>query len=627
MSHETAAKRIDRARAAQALWVQFSATDRARRLRPLRCEIARRMDEIVQVISDEIGKAPMDALAGDVMVTLEQLRFYERAAARILRPQKKGSPWFFYRGTRFKEVLEPHGVVLVLAPWNYPLQLSVIPMATALFAGNSVLLKCSEHVPQTARLIQELCAAAGLPEDLVQVSCEMPEEAAGLLEARPDLVFFTGSHRNGQTIAAKAATLMIPTVMELGGKDAAIVFDSCDLERTVNGLTYGSFSNAGQVCVGTKRIFVHRGIYEPFLQLFLQRVRQLRIGTSVESDVGTVRLESVKVRLRVQVENALSRGAKLHSEWRADDDVTTPVVLTDVPENAALLVEETFGPVVCIAPFQHEADAVEMANASAFALSASVWTGDDRQVERVAYELNCGSCAVNDVIRNIGNPQVAFGGNRASGYGRYHGAEGLRTFSRIKTVMVARRLRRVEVHWFPFRAETFDRLRQLLRIRHGGKIRTGMKRLASLWMLLFVVSCGAFIGRSKAAANSESSLEATVTLPPHARGQIAYLVFTSADGFPGDRAKALRHGFVPVAEPPEARQSLDLGTLPPGRYAVSVYLDKNGNHTLDTNWLGIPKEPVGASNNPRGRMGPPHFNECAFSHGEGNQSISITLVR
>jgi len=146
-------------------------------------------------------------------------------------------------------------------------------------------------------------------------------------------------------------------------------------------------------------------------------------------------------------------------------------------------------------------------------------------------------------------------------------------------------------------------------------------------MLLFVVSCGAFIGRSKAAANSESSLEATVTLPPHARGQIAYLVFTSADGFPGDRAKALRHGFVPVAEPPEARQSLDLGTLPPGRYAVSVYLDKNGNHTLDTNWLGIPKEPVGASNNPRGRMGPPHFNECAFSHGEGNQSISITLVR
>jgi len=185
-------------------------------------------------------------------------------------------------------------------------------------------------------------------------------------------------------------------------------------------------------------------------------------------------------------------------KWRRDAASPGPVVLTDVPADAALLVEESFGPVVCIAPFQREADAIGMANGSAFALSASVWTGDDRQGERVAYELNCGTCVVNDVIRNIANPQVAFGGNRASGYGRYHGAAGLRTFSRIKAVMMARRLHRVEVHWFPFRAKTFDRLRKLLQMRHGRKIWNGMKRLASPWMLLFVVTCGAFIGRSNA---------------------------------------------------------------------------------------------------------------------------------
>ncbi len=626
MSGDSATNRMHRARTAQALWARCSVAERARRLRPLRHTIAQRMDQIVQVISEEVGKPPMDALAGDVMVTLEHLRFYGRRAAHILRPQKKGSSWVFYRGTRFTEILEPHGVVLVLAPWNYPLQLAVIPMMTALFAGNAVVLKCSEHTPQTTRLIQELCAAAGLPEDLVQVSCEMPEKAAALLEARPDLVFFTGSHRNGRAIAAHAANLMIPTVMELGGKDAAIVFNTCNLQRTVNGLIYGSFSNAGQVCVGTKRIFVQQEIYDGFLQQFVEAVRQLRVGTTIESDMGTLRLEALKQRLRDHVEDARSRGAKLHSDWRSDSDVMTPVVLTNVPDDAALLLEESFGPVVCIAPFHREADAIDMANASTFGLSASVWTGDRRQGERVAHELNCGSCAVNDVIRNIGNPQAAFGGNRASGYGRYHGAEGLRTFSRIKTVMVARRLRRVEMHWFPFRAKTFRSLRKLLKIRHG-KLWNGVKRQASLLTLLLLMSSVAFGSTFPVSGDSEGSIQVKVTLPANAHGQIAYLIFTSAEGFPGDRGKAMRHGFVPVVTSTTNEQTLDLGPLPSGLYAVSIYLDKNGNHKLDTNWLGIPKEPVGASNNPKGRIGPPHFDECAFSHGDGNQSISINLVR
>ena len=163
----------------------------------------------------------MDALAGDVMVTLEQLRFYERRAGNLLRSRKESKPWFFYQGARFFRTHEPHGAVLVFAPWNYPFQLSVVPMATALFAGNAVVLKCSERTPRTAGLIQELCDSAGLPEGLVQVSCEAPELASALIDAHPDLLFFTGSGRNGVEVAKKAAALMIPTIMELGGKDAA----------------------------------------------------------------------------------------------------------------------------------------------------------------------------------------------------------------------------------------------------------------------------------------------------------------------------------------------------------------------------------------------------------------------
>jgi len=444
------------------------------------------MDEIVQIITDEVGKPPMDALVGDVMVTLEQLRYNERQATNILRRRKRGRSQLFYSGTTFFEVREPHGVVLILAPWNYPLQLAVLPMATALVAGNAVLLKCSERTPRTAQLIEELCIRAGLPEGLIQISHEVPEEAAALLESGPDFLFFTGSSHNGRTVAARAAALTIPSVMELGGKDVAIVFDSCDLERTANGVTYGSFSNAGQVCVGAKMIYVQEGIFGAFLGALLERVSALRVGTTIESDLGPVRNDTVLQRLRDQVEDAIARGATLHTEWRCEADSIVPAVLTDVPEDAALLVQESFGPVVCLFPFARESDVIGTANASRFALSASVWTGDKIQGERVALRLQSGSCSVNDVIRNIGNPEAAFGGNKQSGYGRYHGAEGLKTFSRIKTVMTVDHPRRSEVHWFPFRARTFSLLSKLLRFRHGRGVQR-WKELWGVWMVLLVL--------------------------------------------------------------------------------------------------------------------------------------------
>lgn len=471
MSDADAATRMARARAAQSQWASLPPAQRALALRPLRHLIAQRMDEIISVISAETGKPPMDALAGDVMVTLEHLRFYERRAANILRPPKVGRSRILFSGTRFEEVTEPHGVVFICAPWNYPLQLAVVPMATALFAGNAVLLKCSEHTPRTAQLIADLCTAAALPPNLVQVSCEPPAEAAALLDAHPDLIFFTGSNRNGRIVAEKAAALMVPTIMELGGKDPALVFDSCDLQRTVNGLTYGAFANSGQVCVGTKRIFVQRAIYDEFLRLFLARIAQLRTGTSIQSDLGPIRIEAVRQRLREQLDDAIARGAKLHTTG------DSPIVLTNVPAEASILLNESFGPIVCIAPFITESDAIAAANSSAFALSASIWTRDKAQAQRVARALDSGSCAINDVIRNIGNPHASFGGNKSSGFGRYHGAEGLRAFSRTKSIMTSTRPRPTEIHWFPFTAATYSQLRKLLQFRHASNLRNKIKAL------------------------------------------------------------------------------------------------------------------------------------------------------
>jgi acyl-CoA reductase-like NAD-dependent aldehyde dehydrogenase/uncharacterized protein (DUF2141 family) len=626
MTADEAQERMAKARAAQALWAARTVEDRVRSLRPLRQAIAAHVDEVVRTMGEDMGKPPMDALAGDVMVTLEQLRWYEQHAPRLLRSRRVGKPPLLYSGARFTELNEPYGVALVIAPWNYPVQLSLVPAATALFAGNAVVLKCSEHTPLTAALIEELCASANLPDGLVQVSCEPPPGCSALLECRPDLIFFTGSSRTGREVAKRAAEWMIPTVMELGGKDAALVFDSCNLERTADGLVYGSFSNAGQVCVGTKRIYVERGIYEEFLRMFLARVEKLRMGETVESDMGRVRAEGVEQRLREQVEDALQRGAKMRTRWNSDEKASDAVVLTDVPEDAALLQEESFGPVVCVAAFDSEEDAIRKANSSPYALSASVWTGDKTQGERVAARMQSGSCAVNDVIRNIANPEASFGGNGLSGHGRYHGAEGLRAFSRTKSIMHVSRGRSTEMHWFPFRAKTFARLRGLMRLRHLSGAAARWRAFREMWVVLLVLAASGFMLKAAPQATPQGMLTIDVKLPAAAHGQIGYLVFSRAAGFPSNAELAFRRGFVPLDRGGSTDQQITIGPLPPGTYAVSLYLDENGNQKLDKNWLGIPKEPVGVSREPKGSFGPPRFEDCVFAHGQASERITIKLV-
>jgi acyl-CoA reductase-like NAD-dependent aldehyde dehydrogenase len=461
------ANRIEVAREVQPEWAKLSVRGRLTALKKMRQALAARMDRVVETICEEVGKPPLDALSGDVLVVLEHLRYCEREAAKVLHARRAGQPAILFRGARFDEVMEPHGVALVFAPWNYPLQLAMVPMTTALVAANAVVLKCSERTPKVATLIAELCAEAGLPEGLVQVCCDEPGEARALIEARPDLVFFTGSSGNGRVVAERCAMLQIPTIMELGGKDACLVFASCDVKRAIDGVTYAAFSNAGQVCLGAKRVYVERAIFAEFVPGLVARAREVRVGTGVDCDMGPVRMEFVRALLATQVDDAVARGATLHVEWDHKEDIVPPLILTGVPRAARLLNDETFGPVICVEAFDDEAEAIALANDSAFALGSSVFSGDDAQAQRVALALSAGSCTINDAIRSVGNPYAAFGGNKASGYGRYHGRAGLEAFSRVKSVMRVTRPQRLEIHWFPFTAKTYARLRGLLLFRHG----------------------------------------------------------------------------------------------------------------------------------------------------------------
>jgi 4,4'-diapolycopenoate synthase len=467
------------ARAEQTAWTRLTIGERVRRLRALRHRIAEETQHIVEVIREETGKTPLDALSGDVLVTLEQLLYNEKHAEHVLKTRPLAKPPLFYLGAQFEESREPYGVVLIYVPSNYPFQLSVIPMATALIAGNAVVVKCSEKTPRMARMLEELLEAAEFPEGLVQVVADAPEIAGNLIDAGPDLVFFTGSSENGRKVAMRAAEKLIPTMLELGGKDACVVFGDCNFERAVEGVAYGAFANAGQVCIGIRRLFVEESIFPKFLDALAERSERLRIGSSKDSDLGVLPVGAGRERFIAQVENAVRQGAKLHLPKRGEVSGEEPVILSDMPAGARLMAEEVFGPVVCAAPFRDEAEAVALANGSPFALSSSVWTGDAERGRRIAAQMSAGSCAVNDVIRNIANPHASFGGNQQSGYGRYHGLAGLLAFSRAKSVMTLHDRRKHELHWFPATAKTFRLLERVVAFRHGsGSL---LWRIRQLW--------------------------------------------------------------------------------------------------------------------------------------------------
>jgi acyl-CoA reductase-like NAD-dependent aldehyde dehydrogenase/uncharacterized protein (DUF2141 family) len=616
---EVAILQLQAAREAFALWAPLSITERLQSLRELRQAITEQREAIVADIVSDTGKPPLDALGGDLLVTLEFIRYYEQIAAKALAPRHVAGSRLFFPGTKFTEIFEPHGVALIFGPANYPFQLAMIPAITAILAGNSVLLKASERTPRTALRMAALVAES-LPKNLVQVVQATPEESLAYIDAGPEIIFFTGSTNGGRFVATKAAEKLIPIILELGGKDAALVFADAPIERTLEGLAYGAFSNAGQVCVGSKRIYVEQAIYKDFLERFIQRIKQLRVGSSLESDLGRLTGVQDRKRFQEQIEEARARGATLEVGSTEELDGSSPVVLCNLPHDARLLKEESFGPVVTVERFSTEEQAIALANESAYGLAASIWSSNMDRAERVARRINAGSITINDVIRQVANPAAAFGGNKNSGYGRYHGVHGLYAFSRIKTIMASNSRKKREVNWFPFASKTYRQLDALLELRHGAK---GI--FSNAWKKLFLII---FMFAAVLQAQSpQAHLKLRIELSDKVHGgQVAYAVFNSASGFPNDVSKALLHGFVPLSATTGA-VTIDAGPLSPGQYAASVYIDENFNRKLDTGFLGIPKEPVGVSNNPRPRFGPPRYSDSVFTMGNTELTITIKLVR
>jgi succinate-semialdehyde dehydrogenase/glutarate-semialdehyde dehydrogenase len=348
---------VRRAQEAQARWRESSFAEREQILLRFHDLVLGRQDELLDVIQLESGKARRHAFE-EILDTAIVARYYARSAARYLRTRRRRGAIPFLTATW--EHHHPVGVVGVISPWNYPLTLSISDAVPALAAGNAVIMKVDSKTPFSGLLALELIEEAGLPQGVLQVVTGSGSELGPELIERVDYVMFTGSTAVGRDVASQAAKRLVPSSMELGGKNAMIVLRDANLWRAVEGAERAMFSNAGQLCISVERLLVHEEIAGEFVNRLVERAKRMRLGSGLnyDYDMGSLISEEQLDAVRDHVEDAVAKGARVLTGGRERPDIGPyfyePTILGDVKGGMSLFADETFGPVVAVSTFADE---------------------------------------------------------------------------------------------------------------------------------------------------------------------------------------------------------------------------------------------------------------------------------
>ncbi len=470
------------AAAAQEEWARSSFGERRELLRRVSQVVLARKAEIAATVTAETGKPIVEAYTTELLLGIEQLAWLARNAEHVLAPERVRYGIAYLAHKRAHVVYEPMGVVGVISPWNFPFAIPLTQTATAVAAGNGVVVKPSELTPLSGAWVADVFAQAGAPDGLVSVVQGAGETGAALVDA-PGIskLIFTGSAATGRKVAAAAGALLRPVTLELGGKDPMLVLHDADLDRAIEGAAWGSFANCGQVCVGIERIFVARDLHARFVDGLAARARSLRIGRGGEPgvDLGPLITEQHRSKVEDLVAEALERGAEAVTGARRPDVglpgwFYEPTVLVGGDPSARIEREEIFGPVVTVQPFDDEDEAVALANATSFGLGASVWTRDLERAGALASRIDAGMVWTNDLGYSYGAGPAPWGGRKESGLGRTHSKHGLYDVSHTKLVDSDRGRVRVP-WWYPYGSRAPDGFQGVLEVLHGDR------KVRALW--------------------------------------------------------------------------------------------------------------------------------------------------
>ncbi|OAY27658.1 aldehyde dehydrogenase 22A1 [Manihot esculenta] len=445
--------RVAHARKAQKTWAKSSFKQRRQFLRVLLKYIIEHQELICEVSSRDTGKTMVDASLGEIMTTCEKITWLLSEGERWLKPE--------YRSTgrsmlhkKSKVEFHPLGVIGAIVSWNYPFHNIFNPMLAALFSGNSIVIKVSEHASWSGcfyfRIVQAALAAVGAPENLVDIITGFAETGEALV-ASVDKIIFVGSPGVGKMIMRNAANTLIPVTLELGGKDAFIVCEDVDVPHVAQIAVRAALQSSGQNCAGAERFYVHKDIYSSFVSEVAKIVKSVSAGPPLAGryDMGAICLQEHSDRLQNLVNDAIDKGAEIvargsigHLSEGAVDQYFPPTILVNVNHKMKLMQEEAFGPIMPIMKFSSDEDVVKLANDSRYGLGCAVFSGSQRRAKEIASQIHCGVAAINDFASSYMCQSLPFGGVKDSGFGRFAGVEGLRACCLVKSV--------VEDRWWPY---------------------------------------------------------------------------------------------------------------------------------------------------------------------------------
>ncbi|MGH3472450.1 MAG: succinic semialdehyde dehydrogenase [Nocardioidaceae bacterium] len=433
---------VELARAAQRSWCRVPLELRAQILLTFHDLVLDRQPELLDLIQWESGKARKHAFEEIAHVAMTA-RYYARTAGRHLAPTRRLGIYPIL--TRVEHRRVPRGVVGIISPWNYPLTMALADGIPAIVAGNAVVHKPDWQTSVTALYGIDLLIQAGMPADLWQPVIGAGPVVGSAVVDTADYVCFTGSTATGRTIAAQAASRLVGTSLELGGKNPMLVLRDADVDRAAEGAVRACFSSAGQLCVATERLYVADQVYERFMQRFVARIEAMRLSPALDfsadmgSLVSTAQLDTVVA----HVDDARRKGATVVVGGQPRPDIGPlfyqPTVLTGVNPGMTCFDEETFGPVASVYRFTDEADAVARANDGDYGLNASIYTRDAVRGRTLARQIHCGSVNVNEgYAASFGSIDAPMGGLRSSGLGRRQGAEGIQRYTESQTIATQR---------------------------------------------------------------------------------------------------------------------------------------------------------------------------------------------
>lgn len=414
-------EKVRKARDAFEIWSNIGIEKRVNHLQKIYDIIINDRENIAKIITKNNGKPLAESYLTEIASTLQVMEHFIKKGPSLIS-KKNISLGPLYPTKNSFITYEPIGTVAIIKPWNYPFYLPFSAITKTLLAGNTFVLKPSSTVSLVGKLIEDILAKAGLPDGVANVIYGDGTVAEKLIENNIDKVIFTGSIEIGKNIAEVCAKRLIPVSLELGGKDPAIVLNDCNLDYAAGGIMWGALSNCGQACASIERVYVQSEIHDDFIEKIISLVKELKIGDGFddETDIGPVINNEQIKKIEEQVDDAISKGARLHMGGKRIERkgfFLEPAVLSNVNHSMKIMREETFGPVIPIMKFETIDEVIKLANDTRYGSSGSIWCQDTSNVSNIANKLNCGTVWVNDSLFLQAHPNCPWQGYKESGYG------------------------------------------------------------------------------------------------------------------------------------------------------------------------------------------------------------------